>query len=136
MKIDSIFKRIHDTLHNAAGVKFSFGNPMSVGDISIIPVARVSFGFGGGGGGGKLPNFKKKKQSEILDEKTEAENAEPTEFGGGGGGGVKTEPVGIYAIKDGRIKFYPIVTIRELAGIFSFVVFLLFRIGKLRRKKK
>lgn len=136
MKLDSIFKQMRDAVQKGGGVKFSFGNPMSVGDISIIPVARVSFGFGGGGGGGKLPNFKKKKQSEILEENTEAESAEPTDFGGGGGGGVRTEPVGIYAIKDGRVKYYPVITLREMVGIFGFALLLLFRIGKLRRKKK
>ena len=136
MKIDSIISQIRDAVQKGGGVKFSFGNPMDVGDISIVPVARVSFGFGAGGGGGKLPNFKKKKQSKNLADKTKTDSDDNTEFGGGGGGGVKTEPVGIYAIKDGRVRFYPIVTIREVVGIVSFVVFLLIRISKLRRKKK
>ena len=134
MKIDSIFKQMRDLLHSAAGVKFSFGNPMSVGDLSIIPVARVSFGFGAGGGGGKLPKSKKKKQS--VNAQVETESDDNADFGGGGGGGVKTEPIGIYAIKDGRVKYYPVVTLREMVGIFGFALLLLFRISKLRRKKK
>ncbi len=134
MKVDSIFKQIQDVLHSAAGVKFSFGNPIKVGDISIIPVARVSFGMGGGGG--KAPGSKKKKQNKIVEEKTDSESYDNKQFGGGGGGGIKTDPIGIYAIKAGRIKFYPVITLREMVGITGFVILLLFRISKLRRRKK
>ena len=132
MKIDSIFKQIRDILQSAGGVKFSFGNPVSVGNISIIPVARVSFGFGAGSG--KLPGSKKKKKGEILEDKIETDDN--IDFKGGGGGGIKTEPIGIYAIKGDRVKYYPVITIREMVGIFGFALLLLFRISKLRRKKK
>ncbi|MCB5286592.1 MAG: hypothetical protein LHW64_02160 [Candidatus Cloacimonetes bacterium] len=134
MKLDSIFQQIRDLIQKGGGVKFSFGDPSRVGDMSIIPVARVSFGFGGGGG--KAANSKKKKQNENVEKEAEPKSDDDAQFGGGGGGGIKTDPVGIYAIKGDRVRFYPIVTVHEIVGIFSFVAFLLFRIGKLRRKKR
>lgn len=134
MKLDSIFSKIHEVLKTGGGVKFSFGNPVSVGDISIIPVARVGFGFGGGGG--SSPGSKKKKKDKTQEGQEEAKPEVDLDFGGGGGGGMKTDPVGIYAIKGERIRFYPIITIREMVGISGFVLLLLFRIARLRRKKK
>jgi len=131
MNIDSIFARMRELLHNGAGAKFSFGNPVSVGDLSILPVARVVFGFGGGGG--KSP-AKKKKQQDDTDDTVATEANE--NFGGGGGGGIKTEPVGIYTIKGDKVKFYPIVSVREVLAIFGVVILLLLKIRRLKRKIK
>ncbi|MCB2230858.1 sporulation protein [bacterium] len=49
------------------------GEPVTVGDKTVIPVVKISFGFGAGGGEG------------AMDERK-------TGFGGGGGGGAKIEP--------------------------------------------
>lgn len=134
MKFDSIFSKMRDLLHSSAGVKFSFGDPVKVGDLSIIPVAKV--GFGMGGGGGKAPGSRKKKQNEVVEENADATGDDNVEFGGGAGGGIKTDPVGIYTIKGDRVKFYPVITVRETVGIVGFTLLLLFRISKIRRKKK
>ncbi|MCB5251991.1 MAG: spore germination protein GerW family protein [Candidatus Cloacimonadaceae bacterium] len=134
MKLDAIFSQIREVLKTGAGVKFSFGDPVSVGDLSIIPVARVGFGFGGGGGSSS--GSKKKKQKKSGEDQEQTKPEADLDFGGGGGGGMKTDPVGIYAIKADRIRYYPIITIREIVGISGFIILLLFRIGRLRRKAK
>ena len=62
------------------------GNPITTPDgITIIPVSKVSVGFGGGGS-----DFAAKT----------AENP----FGGGVGGGVKVSPVCFLVVKDGNVR--------------------------------
>ena len=66
------------------------GEPIVVGDITIIPVSKVSVGFGGGG-------------SDYV--KNVGTN-EP--FGGGVGGGVKVNPICFLIVKDGNVRMMPV----------------------------
>ena len=68
------------------------GEPIVVGDITIIPVSKVSVGFGGGG-------------SDYV--KNVGTN-EP--FGGGVGGGVKVNPICFLIVKDGNVRMMPVAT--------------------------
>ena len=65
------------------------GQPITTPDgVTLIPISKVSFGFGSGGGDyGKAPN----------------EN-----FGGGAGAGVKIDPVAFLVIKDGSTRVLPV----------------------------
>ena len=61
------------------------GTPITTPDgITLIPVSKVSFGFGSGGS-----DFPVKDKSG---------------FGGGNGAGIKIEPVGFLTIKDGNVR--------------------------------
>ncbi|MDD3346290.1 GerW family sporulation protein [Oscillibacter sp.] len=65
------------------------GQPITTPDgVTLIPISKVSFGFGGGGGDyGKTPK----------------EN-----FGGGTAAGVKIDPVAFLIIKDGTTRVLPV----------------------------
>ena len=66
------------------------GEPIVVGDTTIIPVSKVSVGFGGGGS-----DFTKS----------------PDAFGGGAGGGVKVVPICFLVVnKDGNVRMMPVPT--------------------------
>lgn len=65
------------------------GDPMVVGEITLIPVSKVSFGVASGGS-----DFPSKTQSGL--------------FGGGGGAGVTISPVAFIAISGGNVKMMPI----------------------------
>ena len=68
------------------------GQPITVGDVTIIPVSKVSVGFGGGG-------------SDHT--KTPAPKDMP--FGGGVGGGVKVTPICFLIVgKDGHVRMMPV----------------------------
>ena len=69
------------------------GQPIQTGEVTIIPVSKVSFGFASGGS-----DFAGKNQ------KPEAENS----FGGGSGAGVKIDPVAFLVIKDGATRVLPV----------------------------
>ncbi len=64
------------------------GEPITTPDgVTLIPVSRVSLGFGSGGG-------------------TYGQTSE--RFGGGGGAGVKIDPVAFLVIKDGQTRMMPV----------------------------
>ena len=65
------------------------GEPIVVGDTTIIPVSKVSVGFGGGGS-----DFAKS----------------PDAFGGGAGGGVKVQPICFLIVNGGNVRMMPVPT--------------------------
>lgn len=83
-----LLERLAARLGSKASVSAVYGEPIERADVTIIPVAKVSFGFGGGAGRGR-------KGTETGD-------------GGGGGGGASTAPLGYIEIKDGNAVFKPI----------------------------
>ena len=65
------------------------GAPITTPDgVTLIPISRVSFGFGSGGG-----DYGKPGQNN---------------FGGGGGAGVKIDPVAFLVIKGGTTRVLPV----------------------------
>ena len=69
------------------------GTPITTPDgVTIIPVSRVSIGFGGGG----------------TDFVSKNVNKQENPFGGGAGGGVKISPVAFLIIKDGSVRMLPV----------------------------
>jgi uncharacterized spore protein YtfJ len=76
-------------------VKQVFGEPQVQDGVTIIPVARV--GTGGGGGGGEGTGAEGEGQGK----------------GYGLGFGLGAEPVGVYVIKDGEVKWQPAVDVNR-----------------------
>ena len=67
------------------------GEPIVVGDVTIVPISKVSVGFGGGGA-------------------DNAKAANKDAFGGGMGGGVKVQPICFLIVKDGNVRMMPVAT--------------------------
>jgi uncharacterized spore protein YtfJ len=96
--IDELFVRLEDLQANAS-VNAVFGQPVTVGDKVVIPIASVSYGFGMGFG-----------------EATGQEVHEPNGgVGGGEGGGVSARPLGVVEITPERTRVEPIVNEQALA---------------------
>lgn len=106
-----ILKTLGDRLDAGANVKNVFGEPVSVGDRTIIPVARVSYGFGGGGG--------------------KRERAQTSGEGGGGGGGGHSSavPVGVVEITAAGTRFVHSTDWRKLASVAAVSLALGFILG-------
>ena len=69
------------------------GDPITTPDgVTIIPVSKVSVGFGGGG-------------SDYVSKNV---NKHENPFGGGAGGGVKVTPVAFLVVKDGSVRVLPV----------------------------
>ena len=65
------------------------GEPLVLGDATIVPVTRVTVGFGAGSGSGEV----------IEAEKTEKAGG----TGGGGGGGVRIAPAAFIVLQHGEV---------------------------------
>ena len=69
------------------------GNPITTPDgVTIIPVSKVSVGFGGGG-------------SDFVSKNV---NHQENPFGGGAGGGVKVTPIAFLIVKEGSVRMLPV----------------------------
>lgn len=103
MSATEILQRIGESLGAAASVKSVFGEPIHCAGKTVIPVARVAYGFGGGFGGG-----------------THKHGSEPSRQGegGGGGGGVRAVAAGVLEITATHTRFVPATDLRWLAGAF------------------
>jgi uncharacterized spore protein YtfJ len=92
-----LLERLADRLGAKAGVHAVFGEPIAQGDLTIISVARVRWGFGGGSG-------------------TAAGPESASGSGSGGGGGVTADPVGFVEIGPDGAVFRPIRDSMPSAG--------------------
>ena len=113
---DEILEKLGESLGSKATVKSVFGEPIQAAGKTIIPVAKVFYGFGGGFGAGPSKNPEEKGR--------------PKGEGGGGGGGVRAFPAGALEITPGNTRFIPFTDPRWLLAVFSLGAFagtLLFR---------
>ena len=94
------------------------GEPITTPDgVTLIPISKVSFGFGSGG----------------------SDYGKTTEkFGGGGGAGVKIDPVAFLIIKDGITRMMPVAVpaAATVDRILELVPELMDRVENMIAKKK
>lgn len=93
MSDNKVSEMISETSENFKGMINSnsvVGEPMEMGDGTVIvPISKVSFGFGGGGS-----EFDSKKESDAL-------------FGGGMGGGASVKAEAFLVINNGNVRLIP-----------------------------
>lgn len=78
----TILEKLAQRLGAHANTKAVYGDPVEKDGVTLIPVAKVGYGFGGGGWQGKKD-----------------------EGGNGGGGGLGASPIGYIQIKNGKPQF-------------------------------
>ena len=78
-----------EKIHEMVDTNTIVGQPITTPDgVTLIPISKVSFGFGSGGGDyGKV---------------------QPKDFGGGAGAGVKIDPVAFLVIREGTTRVLPV----------------------------
>lgn len=82
-----------EKIRSMVDVNTIVGQPIQTGDVTIIPVSKVSFGFASGGS-----DFATKNQ------KADADNA----FGGGSGAGVNINPIAFLIVRGDNVKLLPV----------------------------
>lgn len=106
MSVPEILRTIGESFQSSATVKNVYGEPISRGDRTIIPIARISYGFGGGGG---AHDGEQASQSQIS-----------KRLGGGGGGGrMSAVPAGALEITSTRTHFITFHDWRKLAPVVA-----------------
>lgn len=83
-----------DKVKAMADVNAIVGTPIQAGEVTIIPVSRVSYGFASGGS-----DFASKNQ------KPDAANA----FGGGSGAGVNIIPIAFLVVRGENVRLLPVM---------------------------
>jgi uncharacterized spore protein YtfJ len=91
-QLESMF----EPLTRSATVKSVFGEAITANGKTIIPVARVAYGFGGGRG-------RKHREADSPE-------------GEGGGGGVYAVPVGVLEVTEAQTRFIALTDRRKLTG--------------------
>jgi sporulation protein YtfJ len=85
MSIDDLVRTVMEELHTIVKTETVIGEPVEVGESTIlVPVCRISFGFGVGGHGSM-----------------------ETKGSSGTGGGASVEPIAFLVIKDGKPQLLP-----------------------------
>ena len=101
MAVHELMRDVEQTVASSASVKNIFGEPIQHNGRTVIPVARVAYGFGGGGGSGKLPEGE----------------------GGGAGVGVVALPVGVVEISDEGTRYISFSLDKKLLGALAIGAF-------------
>ena len=114
----TLLERLGQQLTTSATAQNVYGTPVERDGITVIPVARVRYGFGGGEGGGTKPG-------------------EAAGSGLGAGAGVSVTPVGYMELRGGRSRFRPIrSSVVPLVAVSGAIAWLLLRsVPRLLRKR-
>jgi uncharacterized spore protein YtfJ len=86
MSLSDVIKTALDQINFIAKTETVIGKPITAGNVTLIPVSRVSIGFAAGGAG----------------------NEGKSGSGAGTGGGVTVIPVAFISIVDDKVQVYPI----------------------------
>jgi uncharacterized spore protein YtfJ len=116
MDVQELLNKVAQNL----SVTRAFGTAYEKDGSMVIPVALVT----GGGGGGEGTNSAANTPSDAADtvEHSDATSAEPSTGSGGGFGGM-VMPVGVYVVKDEKVRWIPAVN----ANLIIVVVFITLR---------
>ncbi len=113
--IDGFVERMAERVGAKASVRAVFGDPIEKGGITVIPVARVRWGFGGGAGRGPIavgPGTTDDASGGATNGPANDLPFDPgmSGAGTGGGGGVTADPIGYIEIGPDGATFRPIVS--------------------------
>ena len=101
MNATELLQKVSESLGSTASVKSVFGDPIHANGRTVVPVAKVAYGFGGGAGGARAG--------------VQTGQGE----GGGGGGGMRAFPAGALEITDSGTRFIPFIEVRWLVIAFT-----------------
>ena len=114
MSVEDLIKTMMQEFRQIVKTETVIGEPMVVGETVIVPVSKISFGFGAGGNRG--------------------------DRGSGTGGGGSVEPVAFIVIRDGKAQLLPLqegdMSFRKLLELAPDVIKKVREFREKREKKK
>ena len=90
--VENLIKTALGEIEKVVSTKTVVGEPLTIDNITLIPLISAGFGFGAGGGSGK-EDSKQKNQG----------------IGGGAGGGAWVKPVAVVIVSREGVKVEPIM---------------------------
>lgn len=118
VNIQQFFRSLGEQLQKGTGIKTVYGEPTLVQGKTIIPVARVAYGFGGGSRANKKGKGGEQKEGSE----------------GGGGGGFSASPVGVVEITKEETRFVSVGEERRLGWALIIGFFLGIFLGRRRSR--
>jgi uncharacterized spore protein YtfJ len=120
MENQHFLESLAERLRSTATVEAVYGQPIHAEGRTVVPVARVAYGFGGGVGEGK----------DLGPEKPRGGS------GMGGGGGVRAVPAGVVELTPAGTRFIPLGLARKLlaAGVLGLSLGFMLGRGTLNRR--
>lgn len=109
------FAPIAELLERSLSIRHVYGEAVQRGDTTVIPVAKVAYGFGAGGSRG--PG---RPRTHAVDESASQEASRTDAHGAGGGGGVRMTPVGALEIGPHGTRFVHFHRLAPLLGAAAF----------------
>ena len=119
MTASDLLESIGQKLGSTATVKTVYGEPIQANGKTVVPIAKIAYGFGGGFGSGHGKHLSD-HEAGSHEAGSDGRHGE----GGGGGGGVRAFPAGALEITDSGTRFVPFVDLRPLAVAFAAGAFL------------
>lgn len=117
--LSDLMRSTMEKIHEMVDTNTIVGEPINTPDgVTLIPISRVSFGFGSGGG--------------------DYGKTQPQNFGGGSGAGVRIDPVAFLIIKDGTTRVLPVAVppITTVDRVVEMVPDIMDKVEKYFDKKK
>ena len=111
--IDSIFSNFERFIKTESVV----GQPIVVGEVTLVPIISVFFGCGAGGGKG-------------------SDNKSIDSDGAGGGGGARITPDAIVVIKKGEVSMLPIKSKNNLEALIEMVPEIITKVSMKKEKEE
>ena len=128
MEKENFVETLGASFSKTASVKNVYGEPIRIGEKTIIPVASIAYGFGGGYGHGPKTRTDGERKDATEKAKFEGEGA-------GGGGGMYSKAKGVYEVTPAGTRFIPANPAREiLIGIAIGFLLKTFFFSKHRKK--
>jgi uncharacterized spore protein YtfJ len=112
MSATTPFEPIAGVFERNLSVRHVYAEPVQHGDTTVIPVAKVAYGFGAGGG--RRPAF-----GPVQGAGSSAGTAGAEAQGGGGGGGARLTPIGALEVGPRGTRFVRYDQLPRLVGAFA-----------------
>lgn len=115
MALADVLKTVLEQIKYISKTETVVGEPITAGEITLIPVSRVSVGFAAGGVG---------------------ENEKSTIGGSGTGGGINITPIAFISVSGDRVQVHPVTPSDPILGkVLSVAPDLIGKISKFMSKK-
>ncbi len=111
--LEELLQSVLPELRQIAKAQTVIGDPIQAGDSTVVPVSKVSVGFGAG------------------------EGRDPKQGGGGTGGGAMIEPIAFIVITEGKVQLVPVTSKDTTVGkVIDLVPEILDRVGLKEKAEK
>jgi len=116
MGVEALMREVANELEKLVSTRTVVGEPITAAGKTLIPISKISMGFGSGGGEGKK------------------ENEEG--FGGGGGAGAKIEPLAFIVVSEEKTEIFRISEKHEFGKLAELVPEVVEKLKDFHGKKK